>query len=457
MLANFKAVRTMQPSQLIKTAIRSILRRLPDKGRKVRDIRWSVYFWYRKLNLKFFARNARTTAHYADKVYWVDPERIEYVTVDPRPRLKPESPGKTPLFDVLKDRGRIYGGRWDLSDLRFEDLDIYQAIKARIENQKDWQESDFFHRVLKQIQNGDYRFDCRTQKDLEARCAYIDKLICSIKEHGYKLSREVEIVGEDKNVLQKQEEILCDIGRNGQYLFHDGRHRLAIAKILGIDSIPVRVLVRHENWHNVRELLLSFARKSGGSLYQPALHPDLEDLPVSHKCLPRFLAMQSYIENSGGSVLDIGANLGFFCHKFEDLGFRCVAVEADPLLAEIADRIRLSNGRKFDIIKDNLLNLDNHLASKKRYFDVALALNIFHHFLKQKDDYTKFEAWLKRLSGRVGLMFFEPHNPNERQMEGAYRNYDAVEFAEFVSSNLGLKNMECIYQTGDKRKLFRLY
>lgn len=43
-------------------------------------------------------------------------------------------------------------------------------------------------------------------------------------------------------------EILVDVGRDGELLLVDGRHRLSIAKILGLDEIPVVKHVRHEQW-----------------------------------------------------------------------------------------------------------------------------------------------------------------------------------------------------------------
>lgn len=43
-------------------------------------------------------------------------------------------------------------------------------------------------------------------------------------------------------------EILVDVGRDGELLLVDGRHRLSIVKILGLDEIPVVKHVRHEQW-----------------------------------------------------------------------------------------------------------------------------------------------------------------------------------------------------------------
>jgi ParB-like chromosome segregation protein Spo0J len=36
-------------------------------------------------------------------------------------------------------------------------------------------------------------------------------------------------------------EILVDVGRDGTPLFVSGRHRLSLAKLLGLDTVPVAV------------------------------------------------------------------------------------------------------------------------------------------------------------------------------------------------------------------------
>jgi len=67
----------------------------------------------------------------------------------------------------------------------------------------------------------------------------------------------------------EHDESMVNIGRNGRFIFDDGRHRLMLAKIMDIDEIPVRVLVRHKDWQNIRMM----AYKSSVDRYSD--HPDL--------------------------------------------------------------------------------------------------------------------------------------------------------------------------------------
>jgi hypothetical protein len=53
-----------------------------------------------------------------------------------------------------------------------------------------------------------------------------------------------------QNVMEN--EILVDITRTGEPRFVTGRHRLSIAKMLGLNRIPVAVVARHPDWINGR-------------------------------------------------------------------------------------------------------------------------------------------------------------------------------------------------------------
>lgn len=45
-----------------------------------------------------------------------------------------------------------------------------------------------------------------------------------------------------------ENEIVVDLIRTGDPVFVTGRHRLSIQKILGLDQVPVAVVVRHPVW-----------------------------------------------------------------------------------------------------------------------------------------------------------------------------------------------------------------
>ncbi|APX96718.1 hypothetical protein BB347_08865 [Natronorubrum daqingense] len=88
--------------------------------------------------------------------------------------------------------------------------------------------------------------NCQTVSDIEQRCEFVDQLYEQIRTQGYQTQAEITIQTSYPRELTN--EVLVDIGRNGQLLFINGQHRLAIAKILELETIPVTVMVRHTNW-----------------------------------------------------------------------------------------------------------------------------------------------------------------------------------------------------------------
>jgi hypothetical protein len=302
----------------------------------------------------------------------------------------------------------------------------------------------------------------RSEADLDARCAYLDNLIASIRKDGFRQNHQVALAGEDKGLDGDPycgSEIAVNIGRHGQYLFQDGRHRLAIAKALNIPRVPVKVLVRHRQWVEFREFLRSLGRNGGGSsvpneLYQNAVHPDLQDIPAAHGCEDRFDAMKDAVGPGPGLLLDIGANLGFFCHKFEDLGYSCFAVELLPPCAQAADTIRIAEHKKFAVICGELFDVAEQAPLRGQHFKVVLALNIFHHFLKTAESFDKFKRWLAQLN--TDSMIFEPHCSHETQMVGAHVNFAEEEFVQFILTHSCLKHAQRLYRCSDGRAIYRL-
>ena len=90
--------------------------------------------------------------------------------------------------------------------------------------------------------------------EFDDRLGEIDELYTSIRDQGYLTQRELletndETVRNKNNELVPPElnEVVIDIGRDGEPLHAGpGTHRLAIAKLIGIDKIPVIVAARHK-------------------------------------------------------------------------------------------------------------------------------------------------------------------------------------------------------------------
>ncbi|MFX0203531.1 MAG: methyltransferase domain-containing protein [Candidatus Hodarchaeota archaeon] len=444
----------------IKNFLNNLLAHLPGYEAKAKNIYRRLRYEKRNLVLKFKILFQKYHIPDPEQIYWIDPNRIMYHTN----YIKNDKIDfKDRVFDMVRDKGRVYPGDWDLSSHKFTDLDVYKAIEQRILHGKEWEETIFYKTELAQIEAGETTWSCHNREDWDERCRSLDLLIQSIRENGYVFAHELKSgEGTLGPFLRNEmtEEITVNIGRDGQYLFQDGRHRLSIAKLLGLKVIPVKVLVRHKKWQELREELISMTKPNLGAtkfnmLYQPAIHPDLHDIPASHLCEDRFLAMKKSLTFMSGIVLDLGANLGYFCHKFEDLGFNCYAIENDPQITAVANKIKIAEGKSFNILTSSIFDPCIQKQILEQHFDIVIALNIFHHFLKTKAIFLQFKKWLPKLS--LKTMFFQPHLHSEEQMNNSYLNFTEEEFVQFILRETSLNDSEIIHKAADGRHVYRLY
>lgn len=437
----------------MKENIKKLLKYLPDEGKSIRGLYHNFKAKKQYLFIKIKMLSQEYNIPHPDKIYWIDTDRIVFHT-----DYGSNDEVKHNVFDMKKDKGAVYGGDWDKSDFKFTDLKAYKAIEDRIKNNVLWEDTEFYREILERINAGETPWSCKSKKDLDEHFQYLDELIESIKEKGYRNNKDINTKDQ---AYKDNREITVNIGRDGEFLFQDGRHRLAIAKVFGIERIPVQVLVRHKRWQEFRQKVFRIAKGKGGStkkdgyLYQPLLHPDLQDIPAIHDCKDRFEAIKEDLPLEEGKVLDIGANFGYFTHKFEDIGFDCVAVEYNNENVEIAKKIKKAENKNFEFIHGDILDNKTISYLKNYQFDVILALNIFHHFLKEKERYDKLKILLNELNFKI--MYFEPHLPDEKQMADAYKDYAEDEFVDFILSQTNLENKKLVYQAKDGRKIFRLY
>lgn len=185
------------------------------------------------------------------QVFQVDPAEISKLTGREYPHLH-----------RLKLIGSVRGGEWDRKqgrDIypgypydfynaeRFEETVLYQSLQERFIDEAPWKDTELVQRALELINQGHSVWHgCSSKTDVSEQCAKLDDLYRSIQETGYRHPTDSKkswgIIARTLN------QIVVDIGRDGDLLFADGRHRLAIAKILELETVPVVVLVRHRQY-----------------------------------------------------------------------------------------------------------------------------------------------------------------------------------------------------------------
>jgi Methyltransferase domain len=191
----------------------------------------------------------------------------------------------------------------------------------------------------------------------------------------------------------------------------------------------------------------AYAQAHKGLMYAPIRHPAFDDVPYQHGP-ERWALIEQNIPAGARTALDIGSHWGYIAHCLEDYGLETTAAEKSPSYLSFLDRIRDLCGKRFEVYRGSVFEMPDPLD-----FDVVIALNIFHHFIKKKNTYDEFVDFLRRLKCQV--MFFQAHNPSEGQMDGAFKNFEPREFADFVATEAGLPDVEEIGRIR-KRPIFAI-
>ena len=410
---------------------------IPLLRRWKRVIKWRVVVPIRRASIR---RKTRKSGLHVDpfQVYWISPRIMKHA-------IYRQIDGVSNTEVVA---GVTKSGNWDKKTVLVQDLTIIRGAKERFTDGKDWEDTDYYRIHLEKITKGEKWRGCTNKEELKEYLRCFDQLYEQIKNSGYKAQNDI-LDPTFANTSPAENEIAVHLDRDGRYIFCNGAHRLSIALALGIEKIPVKVCLRHTEWHEFCLDILAHAENNDGKVYQPIIHPDLRHIPSAHG-EERLGIIRDHLPEHKGTLLDIGANWGYFCHRFEELGFDCYAVEFDPANQYFLKKLNTAESREFKVITKSIL--DYHAAS---HFDVVLALNIFHHFLKHEDDHRALVDFLQRMD--MSMMIFEPHHTSEPQMIGAYRNYEPDEFVQFVLKYSGFNHSKLIGKAEDERPIYKLW
>lgn len=186
-------------------------------------------------------------------------------------------------FSYSNAISEVVNGEWDHCVNAIEKTSYYQAFKKRFIEGGNWEDTRFYSRVCGDINSGETKWGCSTIPDFHERLKALDELYLSIKNKGYHSQYKLRVEHNDKTALRdihnywppELHEVTVNIGRDGSFILHDGRHRLIIAQLLGINDIPVRVKTRHEEWQTKRD------RTKTSNVVPSGIspnHPDLQNI-----------------------------------------------------------------------------------------------------------------------------------------------------------------------------------
>ncbi|WHT48247.1 ParB N-terminal domain-containing protein [Sporosarcina thermotolerans] len=154
----------------------------------------------------------------------------------------------------------------------------YSSIIQHFENKVAWEDTMLFNKYKERLMKEKKIKGCTSINALRRKYEEeVDVLFNRIKKEGFLLP-----TANNSNI----DVIHVYIDRNGNYLYTaNGNHRLAFAKVLGIEKIPVKVRARHTNWEEIREDIWTMSKYEVKRLDRKLIeHPDLEDI-IKYKML----------------------------------------------------------------------------------------------------------------------------------------------------------------------------
>ncbi len=216
----------------------------------------------RALRTLFYRFRYGDAAPRAFELLTVDPDRIQHVVY----------PSLHYFFDhVHLWNTYVEGGDWDrryrdevvftrnaenASVTELTNWIFYRSMLDHFADGVPWTDTDWYRRVASE--GGlDHQVDYGDVERMEERLAETDELYEFVEADGYK--RQATLRDDDAAPFEttrapdpEYHEIVVNVGRDGELIFEEGRHRLAVVKALDVECIPVRVLVRHERWQELR-------------------------------------------------------------------------------------------------------------------------------------------------------------------------------------------------------------
>ncbi len=232
--------------------------RIPNVGSTLARIYGAVSS---RVGVRERARNQllrhRAHLHTLFPLRYSDADPFERIYVDPddvtaiqrpydHPRIATDEKRR---FDKYENTGRVVCGNWDRSVDSWEDLALHSGFRERFLDGVPWAETEFVRKVTSDGTEWNRRWPnsrwelCTTESEMLEMLSAYDELFEAIRTNGYQPSPVLD-------------EVTVNVGRDGQLIHNNsGSHRLSIAKLLDVDRIPARVLVRHHDWQRRRNEL----------------------------------------------------------------------------------------------------------------------------------------------------------------------------------------------------------
>jgi hypothetical protein len=168
------------------------------------------------------------------KTTYVDPAEVDYEVKG----------GRVPY---------IQDGDWDLGKREFT---LHETIQKIFVDKTPASETEQYKAMQEAIKNKDWHRsrDCRTQEDLDAYFRTFEDIYRDYSIGICRTQDEVTSAYPDRRPRLYSNEVLLSIDREGRYMLESGgTHRLSIAKLLGLKSIPAVIIRKHYQYVKTKE------------------------------------------------------------------------------------------------------------------------------------------------------------------------------------------------------------
>lgn len=393
---------------------------------------------------------------YLNKRFDLDPYKV--IEIDPNCIKKYMR--RDEYFDIWRCSGKVLDGDWDLTENDFENHPIYYSLRSFLVGDKKWEDTEYFV-LLKTKFEREERGRNHKEKSINERAQkrgeLYKKLYQSMKEEGYKtqgeLAQKRPIDGFFRRRQEVNSEITVNIGREGEFILNDGRHRFACAKLLNLDKIPVRILVRHNRWQSFREELKEFIDEElEGKTSYPIPHLDLDTIPNRVDPSPILETVEKNMNSRSNKVLDITSTIdGFFLHEFKRKGYEVYGVFSHKRSKYFLERLAKIYKMRFKILLDKRV-IDHQLEEK---FDTVLCLNLVDRYLKSKERYTFFLEMIEDLE--MDEMFIRLDSSINEKSDLGSKEISKEDIINHITKRSCLKNYERLKTDREEAAtLFRL-
>jgi len=191
-------------------------------------------------------------------------------------RLVPVDPAGVDRFTVVDLRyglGQVRDGDWDRDPRDLMETRIAEGLVQRFAEGRDWADTVYHDYVREQF---DSEHGFRGLDDFESDAPdwfdHVEGLYESIGD-GYRTNRGNTYDDPANLAYVHQMDPIALVGRDGEIVWTEGFHRLVLARLAGVESVPVHVLWRHADWQATRD-----AVARGEAVDASLGHPDLRPL-----------------------------------------------------------------------------------------------------------------------------------------------------------------------------------